>query len=145
MSYLLIKALHIIFMVTWFAGLFYLPRLFAYHAESSEKGELTDQVNRNFLVWQRKLFIIMSIGMMLTIVFGLYLLMKNPTLMKMSWIHLKLGFVALLIVYHFYCHKLHRSFRNGTNEKSGKFFRLFNEVPALFLFAIIILAVMKPF
>ncbi len=145
MNYLWLKALHIIFMVTWFAGLFYLPRLFAYHAESSENNELTEILKHKFLTWQRKLFIIMSIGMVLTYVFGLWMLGVNTALFKMGWIHVKLTLVVLLTIYHFYCFSIHRKFREGNNTRSGKFYRLFNEIPALFLFGIIILAIVKPF
>jgi len=144
MNYLWIKALHIIFMVTWFAGLFYLPRLFVYHAESQNDGTLDEAGHQRFLIMQRKLFIIMSIGMVLTYVFGFYLLGKNPGLMQMKWLSIKLTCVVLLTVYHFYCHKLHVDFREKRNKKSGRFFRLFNEVPALFLFVIVILVVVKP-
>jgi len=140
MSYQLLKALHIIFMVTWFAGLFYLPRLFIYHAESTD-----DVSHQRFLIMQRKLFIIMSIGMVLTIVLGLILVGKNPTLIKMGWLKIKLIFVAGLIFYHFYNHKIHKEFRDSKCTRSSKWLRLYNEVPAVFLFVIIILAVVKPF
>jgi len=140
MTYLWIKAFHIIFMVTWFAGLFYLPRLFIYHQESSD--EISHQ---RFLVMERKLFIIMSIGMVLTIVFGFILLFLNPALAKMGWIHAKLGLIALLIFYHFHCHKIHRNLRDKKNQRSSKWLRWFNEGPALFLILIVCLAVVKPF
>lgn len=145
MNYLWLKALHIIFMVTWFAGLFYLPRLFVYHAESKAKNELDEVSHQRFLTMERKLFIIMSIGMVLTFVLGFWLLSKNPAVMKMGWLHAKLTFVFMLTAYHFYCHKLHLDLKHGNNTKSGKFLRFFNEVPALFLFLIVILAVAKPF
>lgn len=140
MTYLWLKALHIIFMVTWFAGLFYLPRLFIYHAEAKD-----DISHQRFLVMERKLFIIMSIGMLLTIILGLMLLAKNPTLMQMGWLKVKLLFVAGLIFYHFHNHKIHREFRDATCKRSSKWLRFYNEAPALFLFVIIILAVVKPF
>ena len=140
MSYQWLKALHIIFMVTWFAGLFYLPRLFIYHADAKD-----DISHQRFLVMQRKLFIIMSIGMVITIVLGLMLLAKNPSLMQMSWLKVKLLFVVGLIFYHFHTHKIHREFRDGECKRSSKWLRFYNEAPAVFLFVIIILAVVKPF
>jgi len=140
MTYLWIKAFHIIAMVTWFAGLFYLPRLFIYHTESSD--EISHQ---RFLVMERKLFIIMSIGMVLTIVLGFALLGMNTGLMKTKWISVKLLLIALLIVYHFHNHKIHRELRDGTNKRSSKWLRFYNEVPAFFLITIICLAVVKPF
>jgi len=127
-------------MVTWFAGLFYLPRLFIYHAESDD--EISHQ---RFLIMERKLFIIMSIGMVLTILLGFILIAKNPFLMQMNWLKLKLFFVLGLIFYHFHNHKIHREFRDTECKRSSKWLRLYNEVPALFLFAIVILAVAKPF
>ena len=145
MTYQWLKALHIIFMVTWFAGLFYLPRLFIYHAEANTKNELDDTTQQRFITMQRKLFIIMSIGMMLTILLGLILLAKNPSLMQMDWLQIKLLFVAGLIFYHFHNHKIHRELREGKFTRSSKWLRFYNEVPALFLFVIIIFAVVKPF
>jgi protoporphyrinogen IX oxidase len=134
-----IKALHIIFMVTWFAGLFYLPRLFVYHADAQ------DEISRKrFVVMERRLFLITSIGAVGTVVFGLTLLVgwwwPAPL-----WLHVKLGLVALLILYHFACYKLLRDFRAGKNRRSARFYRLLNELPALLLIAIVLLAVLKPF
>jgi len=93
---------------------------------------------------QRKLFILMSVGMLLTLIFGLWLLGKNPQLLKMTWIQIKLFLVALLIGLHFYNYQIHLGFKRKTNSKSGRFLRWFNEIPVLFLFSIIILAVVKP-
>ncbi len=145
MTYLLLKALHIIFMVTWFAGLFYLPRLFIYHAEAKTKDELDEATQERFITMQRKLFIIMSIGMMLTIILGFILLAKNPSLIHMGWIKIKLLFVLGLIIYHFHNHKIHRELRDKKFLRSSKWLRFYNEAPALFLFVIILLAVLKPF
>ncbi len=145
MTYLWLKALHIIFMVTWFAGLFYLPRLFIYHSEANAKNELDKATQTRFITMQRKLFIIMSIGMILTIIFGLMLLAKNPSLIQMGWLKVKLLFVAGLIFYHFHNHKIHLELRDHQFLRSSKWLRFYNEVPALFLFVIIILAVVKPF
>jgi putative membrane protein len=133
-----IKALHIIFMVTWFAGLFYLPRLFVYHAQAQ------DEVGRaRFVVMERRLFFLMSLGAIATLVLGLTLLVRwwwpAP-----RWLHIKLGLVALLTLYHLYCHRLMLDLRLGRRLKSPRFYRGFNEIPTLLLIAIVLLAVLKP-
>lgn len=134
-----IKAFHIVFMVTWFAGLFYLPRLFVYHADTRDETG-----HARFVTMERRLFAIMSIGAIGTVCFGLWLLLgwwwPAPL-----WLHVKLGLVALLILYHFGCYKLMLDFRAGRNRMSARFYRFYNEVPALFLLAIVLLAVLKPF
>jgi putative membrane protein len=135
-----LKALHVIAVVTWFAGLFYLPRLFIYHAGA------TDPISsRRFEVMERKLFAIMTIGASLSVIFGLSMLSVFPAYLQMGWLKLKLLFVALLIGYHVYCYKLLRDFAAQRNTRSGRWLRIFNEVPALLLIAIVILAVVKPF
>jgi len=133
-----VLALHIIFMVTWFAGLFYLPRLFVYHAESSDEISL-----RRFEIMERRLFIIMNIGAAGTIIFGLWLLL-GWWLPPPVWLHIKLALVVLLILYHIYCHKLLMDFRHNKNRHSSRFYRWFNEIPGLLLIAIVILVVVKP-
>ena len=134
-----VKALHIIFMVTWFAGLFYLPRLFVYHVESHDDTSL-----KRFEIMERRLFIIMNIGAGGTIVFGLWLLIRWWLPMP-GWLHVKLAIVVLLILYHIFCGKLLRDLRAGKNRLSARFYRWFNEIPALLLIAIVILVVVKPF
>ena len=137
-----IKALHIIFMVTWFAGLFYLPRLFVYHADS------TDEVSHaRFLIMERKLFAIMTIGAVLTAVFGTWLLIEYAWAAygNSGWLITKLVLVGGLVVYHLYCSRLMRGFRNRTATHSHVFYRWINEIPALLLIAIVLLAVVKPF
>lgn len=133
-----VLALHIIFMVTWFAGLFYLPRLFVYHAEANDEISL-----RRFATMERRLFIIMNIGAAGTIIFGLWLLLvwwlPPPT-----WLYIKLALVVLLILYHIYCRKLLMDFQHNKNRHSQKFYRWFNEIPGLLLIAIVILVVVKP-
>ncbi|MGI9260459.1 MAG: CopD family protein, partial [Woeseiaceae bacterium] len=99
-AYLWLKALHIAFMVTWFAGLFYLPRLFIYHTEATEDADRT-----RFSLMERRLFIIMSIGAALTTVFGLLLLWVNPALLDRGWFQLKLAFLAGMFIYHYRCHR----------------------------------------
>jgi len=137
-----IKALHIIFMVTWFAGLFYLPRLFVYHADC--RDEIS---HARFLIMERKLFAIMTIGAVLTAVFGVWMLAGYAWVAyrELLWLDLKLVLVAILIGFHIYCGVLVREFRNGSARHSHVFYRWINEIPALLLIAIVLLAVVKPF
>lgn len=135
-----LKALHVIAVVTWFAGLFYLPRLYVYHADA------TDSIStQRFDIMERRLFAIMTIGAAASIFFGVSLLIASPGYFAMGWLKLKLLFVALLIAYHVYCYKLLRDFANRSNQRSAKWYRGFNEVPSLLLIVIVILAVVKPF
>ena len=135
-----VKALHIIFMVTWFAGLFYLPRLFVYHAMAEDRPSI-----ERFKVMERKLFWgIMTPGALLTIVFGLWLWLgwfRGAS----GWLHAKLLLVLLLIGYHLWCAILVRDFARDQNAKSHRWYRWFNEVPAAVLFLVVILVVVKPF
>jgi putative membrane protein len=135
-----IKAWHVIFMVTWFAGLFYLPRLFVYHAATTDVAG-----DERFRVMERRLFTIMTIGAVLTAGFGLWLLAANPALLASGWLRLKLVLVALLVGYHAWIWKLMREFAAGRNARSARWFRWFNEVPSLLLIAIVLLAVVRPF
>ena len=136
-----IKALHLIAMVCWFAGLFYLPRLFVYHAQS------TDSISQErFCVMERKLYRgIMTPAMLATLIFGGLLLYINPGWMSMGWIHAKLTLIVILVGYHHICGAQLKRFARGENARSHVFYRWFNEVPVLFLVAIILLAVVKPF
>ena len=136
-----IKAFHIIFMVTWFAGMFYLPRLFVYHAMCED--EISHQ---RFKIMERKLFFgIMTPGAILTIAFGLWLLIPAWNAYMIGyWMTIKLLLVALLIVYHVWCFFLVKDFKHDRNEKSHVWFRWFNEAPVLALIAIVILAIVKP-
>jgi putative membrane protein len=135
-----LKALHVIAVVTWFAGLFYLPRLYVYHADA------TDLIStQRFEIMERRLFIIMSIGAAAGILFGSAMVIESPSYLQMSWFKVKMLLVALLIAYHLYCYKLMRDFVRQRNSRSAKWFRGFNELPSLFLIAIVILAVVKPF
>ena len=133
-----LKSLHIVFMVTWFAGLFYLPLLFVYHALSQ------DPLSRErFKVMERKLFWgIMTPGAMLTIVFGAWLWLGFG--FSGTWLSAKLALVALLLAYHAWCGKLMLDLRAERSTKSHLWFRWFNEVPVVILFAIVFLAVFKP-
>jgi protoporphyrinogen IX oxidase len=135
-----LKALHVIAVVTWFAGLFYLPRLFVYHADA--KDSISTQ---RFEIMERRLFIIMTIGATGSIVFGVMMLIAIPAYLQMSWLRVKLLLVALVIAYHAYCYALMRDFAAQRNRRSAKWFRAFNEAPSLLLIGIVILAVVKPF
>lgn len=138
-----LKALHLIFMVTWFAGLFYLPRLFVYHAMS------TDEISKErFKVMERKLFWgIMTPGMLLTLGFGGWMLGDYAwaSYGHSGWLHAKLALLALLVVYHVQCGMWLMDFRHERNRHGHVYYRWANEIPVLFLFAIVILAVVKPF
>jgi len=138
-----LKALHLIFMVTWFAGLFYLPRLFVYHAMSDDEVS-----NERFKIMERKLFFgIMTPGMILTFIFGIWMLTDYAWAMYSAtgWLHTKLSLLGLLVVYHAYCGKWLLDFKHDRNQRSHVYYRWMNEVPVLFLVGIIILAVVKPF
>ena len=135
-----VKSLHIIFMVTWFAGLFYLPRLFVYHAQAADRPSI-----ERFKVMERKLFWgIMTPGGVLTIVFGLWLWLawfRGAS----SWFHAKIALVALLVGYHLWCWRLLREFAAERNRRTHVWYRWFNEAPTVVLFATVILVVVKPF
>lgn len=138
-----VKAFHIIFMVAWFAGLFYLPRLFVYHALSDDAISI-----ERFKVMERKLFFgIMTPGAVLTLGFGIWLLWDYAwqAYAQMGWLHAKLMLVALLVLYHFYCGKLVIDFKHGRNRHGHVFYRWLNEMPVLGLIAVVILVVVKPF
>ncbi|MCY4473492.1 MAG: protoporphyrinogen oxidase HemJ [Kistimonas sp.] len=139
--YLWIKAVHILFMVCWFAGLFYLPRLFVYHAEAADQ-----QGRTRFQTMERRLYWgIMLPSMVLTVASGLWLLWLMPVWLQQGWMHAKLTLVVLLIIYHHVCGRYVRQFAAENNRHSSRFYRLFNEVPVLFLCAIVALVVVKPF
>ena len=134
-----LKAFHVIAVVTWFAGLFYLPRLYVYHADTMDSIS-----TQRFEIMERRLFAIMSIGATLAVVLGLAMLIASPIYLSMTWLKVKLLFVALLIAYHAYCYKLLRDFATQRNTRSAKWLRGFNELPSLLLIVIVILAVVKP-
>jgi putative membrane protein len=135
-----IKAWHVIFMVTWFAGLFYLPRLFVYHASTVDAAGL-----ERFQIMERRLFAIMTIGAVLTAAFGLWLVARNPALLATGWLRAKLVLVALLIAYHLITWRVMRDFAAGRNARSARWYRWFNEIPSLLLIGIVLLAVLRPF
>ncbi len=137
-----VKALHVIFMVAWFAGLFYLPRLFVNLAMTDDEA-----VRERLLLMANKLYRFIMPWMLLTLVFGLWLLFDYAwaAWSGMWWLHLKLALVLLLIVYHVYCGRLLRAFEAGANRRSHTWYRWFNEAPVVVLFAAVILAIVKPF
>ena len=138
-----LKALHLIFMVTWFAGIFYLPRLFVYHAMSEDGIS-----HERFKVMERKLFYgIMTPGMILTLIFGFWMLFDYAWALyaSMGWLHAKLAVLVALLIYHYYCYRWLQDFKHNRNQRSHVFYRWMNEIPVLFLVLIIILAVVKPF
>ena len=138
-----IKAFHIISVITWFAALFYLPRLFVYHAMSSDRTSI-----ERFKVMERKLYRgIMTPSFILATALGIWMLEVYAWQAYVSqlWLHLKLLLVALLIAYHFYCGYLVKVFAEDNNQRSHKFYRYFNEVPVFVLLAVVILVVVKPF
>lgn len=137
-----VKAFHMVAVVTWFAAIFYLPRLFVYHASAE------DQVSRErFKVMERKLYRgIMWPSMVAVIALGLWLISFSPEYYaKAGWLHAKLTLVAALVGYHLYCGHLRKVFLNDQNQRSHVFYRWFNEIPVFILIAVVILAVVKPF
>jgi len=136
-----IKSFHIIFMVTWFSGLFYLPRLYVYHAMASDAISI-----ERFKLMERKLYFgIMMPGALLTIIFGAWMITANPQyFVHAVWFHVKLGLVFLLLIYHFYLGRLRQVFKADQNKHSHVFYRILNEIPVIFLVGIVILVVVKP-
>ena len=140
-SILVYKALHVFFMVAWFAGIFYLPRLFVYHAATQSKD-----CDAEFKVMERRLLYFVTPFAVLTACFGGLLIYSygSAWFSASHWLHYKLILVLFLYAYHGYCFKLLADFKHNRNQKSPKFFRIFNELPVLVMFAIILLAVVKP-
>jgi putative membrane protein len=136
-----LKAFHIIFVVCWFAGLFYLPRIFVYYA-ASEHPETRQQL----AVMSRRLYRFVTTFMFIAIALGIAMMAQNPDYyLQATWLWLKLAGVAFLVVYHFQCGRYVTAINADTDHHSHVFYRFFNEVPVLFLFAIVLLAVLKPF
>lgn len=137
-----IKAFHLIFVVTWFAALFYLPRLFVYHAMSDDKISI-----ERFKVMERRLYRgIMTPSAIIATALGIWLVLLNPHwYLSQGWFHAKLALVVLLWVYHLMCYKYMRAFRDDQNQHSHVFYRWFNEAPVLLLIGTVILVIVKPF
>ncbi len=144
MDYNYLKALHIIFVVNWFAGLFYMPRLFIYATEANEKPEPDKSILINqFKIMQQKLwYIITWPACIITVIFGTWLLMQSGFLVQ-AWMHVKLLFVLLLIAYHFSLHRIYQQQQQGIFKYTSMQLRIWNEVATIFLFAIVFLVVIK--
>jgi putative membrane protein len=134
-----LKAFHVIAVVTWFAGLFYLPRLFVYHVDAKDAISV-----ERFRLMERRLFTMMTIGAVASVGFGAAMLLEAPSYLAMSWLRIKLVLVLGLIAYHLFCYRLLRDFAQDRNRRSARWYRAFNEVPSLLLIAIVLLAVLKP-
>ena len=133
-----LKAFHVVFVVAWFAGLFYLPRLFVYHVATSEPAG-----RARFEVMERRLYIIMTIGALGTVALGVSMVAPAPVYLAFGWLRVKLLLVLALIGYHLWCRRLLGELARG-GGRSPRWYRLFNEVPGVLLVAIVILAVVKP-
>ncbi len=133
-----LKAFHVVFVVTWFAGLFYLPRLFVYHVTTTDRDG-----RARFEVMERRLFAIMTIGAAGALLFGVAMIVEAPVYLAFAWLRLKLLLVAALVGYHLWCYRLIGELAAGSG-RSQRWYRFFNEVPGLLLIAIVILAVVKP-
>ena len=145
-----LKAFHVVSVISWFAALLYLPRLFVYHSQiqgSQIQGATIDDPvgNARFKVMERKLFFIMTLGAVLAVAFGVSMLAVAPDYLLMRWLHLKLLLVFVLIGYHGACFALLQQFAADRNSHPERWYRFFNEVPALLLIGIVILVVVKPF
>ncbi len=140
--YLLIKALHIIAFTSWMAGMFYLPRLFAYHVGAPKGSEMSE----TFKVMERRLLrIIINPAMIATFLFGGLMIAANPAIMQGGWIHVKLSLVVLMTVCHGLFARWRKTFLRDENKRPAKFYKIWNEIPTVLMMAIVILAVMKPF
>jgi len=135
-----LKSLHVIFVVTWFAGLFYLPRLFVYHAMAED---IT--VHETFKVMERRLMVMMNIGGTLSWLFGAAMLFTLPALLAQGWMEVKLALVLLLTIYHFCCAVIVKQLAHDDVRHGHVWYRWFNEFPTLILITVVILAVVKPF
>jgi len=137
-----LKAFHVAFMVAWFSGVFYLPRLFVNHAETDSK-----EVSEHLKGMEKRLINFITPFALLTIGLGVALIYQYGMdwFIASKWLHVKLTLVIFVIIYHLYCFKIVKTFQNDVNTKSGRFYRLFNELPVFALFGIIILAYVKPF
>jgi protoporphyrinogen IX oxidase len=145
MAYYWFKALHLIGIVVWFAGLFYLVRLFVYHAEASEQPEPAQTIlKKQYELMEKRLYnIITTPGMAVTVAMALGLIYTEPEILKSGWLHIKLSFVALLLIYHFYCGRIMRQLAKGECQWTGQQFRALNEAPTILLVVIVLLAVFK--
>ncbi|HUH25745.1 MAG TPA: CopD family protein [Flavobacterium sp.] len=143
--YLYLKALHIIFIVCWFAGLFYIVRLFVYYAEAQEKPAVEKEIlSKQYRIMTNRLwFIITYPSAVLATIFGVWMLIENPALLQMPWMHVKLLFVVLLWLYHLKCHQFVKQIETDSLQKKGAFFRIWNEGATLILFSVVFLVILK--
>jgi len=135
-----LKALHIVFVVTWFAGLFYLPRIFVYHAMTDSA-----EVRATFKIMERKLMIMTHLGGSLAWLFGVAVLVQVPEWLGQGWMQVKLGLVLVLTAYHFWCRRIVIELAQGNIRHDHVWFRWFNEFPVIILLAVVLLVVVKPF
>ncbi|MEE4299827.1 MAG: protoporphyrinogen oxidase HemJ [Pseudomonadales bacterium] len=139
--FLWLKAFHIIFVVCWFAGLFYLPRLFVYHAMTEDRATI-----EQFKIMERKLYRFVTPFAVLAIALGLWMILLAPeAYLRSGWMHAKLALIVALVAYHVWCGRLLRQLRDDVSTHSHRFFRVFNELPVLILFPVVILVVVRPF
>lgn len=145
MNYLYLKALHIIFVTTWFAGLFYIVRLFIYHSEALDKDEPERSILSNQLAMMSKRlwYIITWPSAIITLILGVSLLIVQPSWLKIPFMHIKLAFVFVLFLYHLACHKIYLQLQAGKSKYTSTQLRIFNEVATLILFAVVFLIVLK--
>lgn len=145
MEYNYIKALHLIFVITWFAGLFYIVRLFVYHAEAKQKPQPEqDILIKQYQLMQYRLwYIITWPSAVIASLFAFYLLYLNPDWLSQPWMHVKLTFVVLLYIYHGKCHQIFKQLQNNEVKHGSNFFRIFNEGATLILFAVVFLVILK--
>lgn len=140
-----IKSLHLIFVITWFAGLFYIVRLFVYQIEASQKTTPEKEIlGKQLKIMASRLWnIITWPSMILAVAFGVCLLFINSALLNLPWMQVKLAFVVVLIIYQFKCHQIFKQLQKGEVKYSSNYMRLFNEVPTLILFAVVFLVILK--
>ena len=140
--YLWIKALHVIAVIAWMAGILYLPRLFVYHAQA----EVGSPSSETFKVMEAKLYgVIMTPAMIVALVCGLAMIALNPALLNSGWLHVKLLFVFGLVIIHFLMNGWRQDFARDANRRSQKFFRIANEVPTLAMMVIVVMVIVRPF
>ncbi|MBE9030424.1 protoporphyrinogen oxidase HemJ [filamentous cyanobacterium LEGE 11480] len=145
MAYLWFKSFHIVAFVSWFAGLFYMPRLFVYHAEANEQPEAVGKVlKQQYEIMEKRLYsIIMTPAMVVTVLMAIGMLSIAPDLLKETWLQVKIGLVAILMIYHFYCKRIMKRFAAGETPFTGQQFRWLNEFPTFLLVVVVMLAIFK--
>lgn len=145
MAYYWFKTFHLIGIVVWFAGLFYMVRLFVYHAEASQEPEPAQTIlKKQYEIMEKRLYHIITMpGMVVTVAMAIGLLTTEPEVLREGWLHIKLAFVAALLIYHFYCGRIMRKLAAGECKWTGQQFRALNELPTIFLLLIVLLAVFK--